>query len=126
MNATIGAFSSAPDKEFSAENDARLARTFYFIWSREEYKHLAPPRTRRCEQSTRNLVPTLRKSLRTAIIIANFSYGQKSNKALYCLIVVGFKMTKPTNGKAVVAQLVEHILGRNEVTGPIPVNGSEL
>ena len=26
--------------------------------------------------------------------------------------------------QAVVAQLVEHVLGKDEVTGPIPVNGS--
>ena len=28
--------------------------------------------------------------------------------------------------KAVVAQLVEHVLGKDEVTGPNPVNGSRL
>ncbi|KKQ05079.1 MAG: hypothetical protein US25_C0030G0012 [Candidatus Moranbacteria bacterium GW2011_GWE1_36_7] len=58
------------------------------------------------------------------IIMPNLSYGQKYNKALYCLIVVGFLIHNYQD--AVVAQLVEHILGRDEVTGPIPVNGSRL
>ena len=41
------------------------------------------------------------------------------------MIVVGFvSRSLSKNCIAVVAQLVEHILGRDEVCGPIPHNGS--
>lgn len=39
---------------------------------------------------------------------------------------IAMRKSRFTNNEAVVAQLVEHILGRDEVTGPIPVNGSKL
>lgn len=41
-------------------------------------------------------------------------------------VTVGSNPTAPTKFLAVVAQLVAHILGKDEVTGSIPVNSTRV